>query len=728
MRNTRLGRALGMTSPEPDQTVSTTLTPAAALLRSGLFDVDFYAACAGEVFPDRRTAARHCLNIGMPTGLSPSPFLSRSHLNRKVRQAWSRGQIVKLLDELAKPEAWVGPFGPLFDPRVYLESLGGADADLSGLNPLGHFLSNAADDTPMPVPRGYAPLPPTYAEARGALLGRARELTVQGRDISSGELALHAAAAAPWRKGTLSSSGMFPGGPLVSIVAPLPATETGVFALEAIAQMQVLQRWELLLVGTPKTGLAPFDGRTRIVPLPEVDALSDDPEAETPDWRNVGLEAAEGAFVAFLPPGHHWRPEFLRAAVQRLTETGLECGQAGVSLHDPSGRATVASAPGDLATLRAGGWVDLGALVCRADAARDCGGFTSLLGTGTEPEFAIRMASRATIDPMPFVASDRMVNTLPAGSTTAAGADGDWLAVLGAAWVDWADVRRRVTERRAGRVSVVIPTYDDSKMTVVAARTLLDATSITDIEVTIVDNGSPLETGLELIASFVGDDRVRYVRLPVNLHFAIACNVGFAASTGNRVVFLNNDTRSDCDWLPSLLVHLDDESVAGAQPVLVYDDDTIQTAGTIFPLTDGLACHFLVSQPVAAARATAGMRFEAATAAALALRAADVASLEGFDAHFINGMEDVDLCLRLLESRPGGFRVEPDSMVVHYEGKTPGRGNRIPQNRQFFMDRWAGRLPGPETDKFEAAGYDVTAVETDGLDIPSPRPIIVKQA
>ena len=106
------------------------------------------------------------------------------------------------------------------------------------------------------------------------------------------------------------------------------------------------------------------------------------------------------------------------------------------------------------------------------------------------------------------------------------------------------------------------------------------------------------------------------------------------------------------------------------------------------------------------------------------MRAADLATLEGFDPHYVNGMEDVDLCLRAVELRPGGFRVEPRSYVTHLEGKTPGRGKRIPQNRRFFMERWQGRLPGPELDKFERAGFTVVRVEDDGQEIPSPRPVI----
>ena len=62
--------------------------------------------------------------------------------------------------------------------------------------------------------------------------------------------------------------------------------------------------------------------------------------------------------------------------------------------------------------------------------------------------------------------------------------------------------------------------------------------------------------------------------------------------------------------------------------------------------------------------------------------------------------------------------------MTHLEGKTPGRGKRIPQNRQFFMDRWQGRLPGPEIDKYERAGFTLVRLEDDGQPIPSPGPVI----
>ena len=696
-------------------------SPVVTLARSGILDLDYYGAASGEVFPDRRSAARHCVTTGMPAGLSPNPFLSLGALPRKVQQAWGRGHVLKVLDHLLDQKSWSWPFGPLFHPGLYVERVGRSD-ELASVGPLAHFLSAARADTLMPVTRGPGGTPPAYAAARDALLAHARLVAAQHHDLPGRELSFHEPGLAPWRRGRLPLPMQGPGGPLVTVIARLGASPAAASAAVLILQGQTLHRWELIFVGDPDQDDLPdlHDGRARIVPLPSGD------ETPASDWRNVGLGQAQGQYAAFLLPGRHWRPDFLQAAVQRLHESGHECGHAAVSLHDPTGRAAVMVGYGDLATLRAGGWIDVGALVCQTDAAR-AAGFDPSLGSGAEPEFAIQLATRAPLDSFPFVASDRMVTTLPRQQTSAAGVDGDWLAVIGKAWVNWPEVREGVVGRVAGRVSVVIPTYNDAAMTTEAVGSLLANTSVQDLEIIVVDNGSPMALGQEMTARFVGEARVHYRRLPVNLNFAIACNVGFSESTGDVVVFLNNDTRSDTDWLPEVTDHLADPSVAGAQPVLLYPDGTIQTAGTVFPSANGLACHFLTGRPFLDARPTAQMWFHAATAAALAMRAIDLAELKGFDPHYVNGMEDVDLCLRALELRPGGFRVEPRSFVTHLEGKTPGRGRRIPENRRFFMARWSGRLPGPEADKFERAGFELSSVEDDGLEIPSPRPVIAKR-
>jgi GT2 family glycosyltransferase len=289
--------------------------------------------------------------------------------------------------------------------------------------------------------------------------------------------------------------------------------------------------------------------------------------------------------------------------------------------------------------------------------------------------------------------------------------------------VDWPSLRAGLAERVADRVSVVIPTWNDVVMTERAVARVLANSSGLDVEVVVVDNGSRRDLGARLRTAYAGEPWVRVERMPRNLNFALGSNVGFARSSGATIVFLNNDTEVHEGWLPPLLSHLEDLSVQGVQPLLLYPDDTIQAAGTVFPLDDSLPCHFLVGEPPEAAAGLAAQRFHVVTAAALAMRAADVARLKGFDTRYVNGMEDVDLCLRAADEP--AFVVEPASVVTHHESKTPGRGAHIPANRAAFMERWRGRLPAGEPERWTALGLRIAEIELGKAEIPSPRLTVV---
>ena len=54
-------------------------------------------------------------------------------------------------------------------------------------------------------------------------------------------------------------------------------------------------------------------------------------------------------------------------------------------------------------------------------------------------------------------------------------------------------------------------------------------------------------------------------------------------------------------------------------------------------------------------------------------------------------MEDVDLCHRLLELRPGTFRVLPERRWCTTSPGPPGRYARYLVNRELYLERWAGR-------------------------------------
>lgn len=79
---------------------------------------------------------------------------------------------------------------------------------------------------------------------------------------------------------------------------------------------------------------------------------------------------------------------------------------------------------------------------------------------------------------------------------------------------------------------------------------LKDLSELKGTEIVVVDNGSDDET------SQLKNDGIIVLRMNKNLGFAKACNAGYAKSTGEFVLFLNNDIRvyKDKDTWPEALV------------------------------------------------------------------------------------------------------------------------------------------------------------------------------
>jgi GT2 family glycosyltransferase len=101
------------------------------------------------------------------------------------------------------------------------------------------------------------------------------------------------------------------------------------------------------------------------------------------------------------------------------------------------------------------------------------------------------------------------------------------------------------------KLSIVIPVYNNWHLT---RSCLEDLASLPDDhEVLVVDNGSTdatqkLATLDETVANFCGPKNLAVHHLPENKGFAHACNLGYARSSGEYVMFLNNDIRVVKDY------------------------------------------------------------------------------------------------------------------------------------------------------------------------------------
>ncbi|GAA3588520.1 hypothetical protein GCM10022198_10160 [Klugiella xanthotipulae] len=276
--------------------------------------------------------------------------------------------------------------------------------------------------------------------------------------------------------------------------------------------------------------------------------------------------------------------------------------------------------------------------------------------------------------------------------------------------VDWIEQRETLAERTVGLTSLLIPTYEDWEMTQRAVEAVLADESV-PTEVVIIDNGSRPAVSRTLWELFGAEPRCVLRREPSNRNFAGGSNIAFAESSGDRVVFLNNDTEARAGWLASLRAALDGRpDILGVQPRLLYPDGSLQAVGTVFWDERTLPWHLLAGHPEYDAPDGLHAGFSAITAAAMMLRPEHVVENRGFDELYKNGYEDVDLCLSLVKRHSGSFAVCHDARVTHHESKSTGRARFAIPNRELFLSRWRGALPVDAARFYAEVGFDIAAV------------------
>ena len=239
--------------------------------------------------------------------------------------------------------------------------------------------------------------------------------------------------------------------------------------------------------------------------------------------------------------------------------------------------------------------------------------------------------------------------------------------------------------------SIIIPAFEREGMTANCGKSVLASIGARDdVEILVIDDCSPLPITL----AEVHDSRVHLHRTPENLRFSGTCNFGASKSSAEFLIFLNNDTIAHAGWLEAMTTTArssTDVAVVGAR--LLYRDGTIQHAGVAFSQRDGVPRHVYRGFPGDHSVVTRSRDFQAVTAACMLTRRSVFEDVGGFDPTYVNGYEDIDLCLKI---RQRGYRVNycGSAMLEHFEsvsrrGEVDGLDPAEDANLQLFLERWS---------------------------------------
>jgi GT2 family glycosyltransferase len=235
------------------------------------------------------------------------------------------------------------------------------------------------------------------------------------------------------------------------------------------------------------------------------------------------------------------------------------------------------------------------------------------------------------------------------------------------------------------KCSIVIPVHNRAALTRQCLEAVLASPpEDSELEIIVVDDASSDSTAA-MLARF--GDRVRVVHHELNVGFALACNEGAAAASGEWLVFLNNDTIPQREWLDALHRYASGRRRAGLVGAkLLFPNGRIQHAGVVFA-RDRSPHHIYAGFPGDHPAVNKSREFQVVTAACALIRRELFEEVGAFDPAFVNGYEDVDLCLRL---RRLGYEVHycHECVVSHLESATRDYLSD-PANFGLFLERWS---------------------------------------
>gem|GEM_PF-7091791 len=329
---------------------------------------------------------------------------------------------------------------------------------------------------------------------------------------------------------------------VVSIIMPTKNRAATLPAAIASVQAQTWENWELLIIDDSSTDetdqvLEPLRSDPRIITLDCVGA-------GVCDARNTGLREASGDMIAYLDSDNRWMPNYLELMLCDLERSGKDTGYAVLKCANSFNGSQpqdifYRQVPFDYERLRFANFIDLNVFVHRKSVLEQLGSFDGSLKRMVDWDLILRYTKADSPVMANFVGAlydnsaskDRITNSEAVS----------WQNVIrNKHWIDWEEEVQQAQNRDPNLISIVMCIYGQYALTEQSVRSIFTHQAGEKFELILVDNGSEPET-VEKLRQWTGKGfPIKLICNPENFNFAFGNNIGFAASRGSRVVFLNS--------------------------------------------------------------------------------------------------------------------------------------------------------------------------------------------
>lgn len=257
------------------------------------------------------------------------------------------------------------------------------------------------------------------------------------------------------------------------------------------------------------------------------------------------------------------------------------------------------------------------------------------------------------------------------------------------------------------KISIIIPNKDHKKDLKRCIKSI-EKSTYKNYEIIIVENNSTEKNIFRYYKQLEKNNKIKVEECNLeSFNYSKLNNFGANTATGEYFIFLNNDTKIITkDWLETIISNCQRKEIGAIGAKLIYKNKKIQHAGVVLNLT-GIAGHVNWNEksrkPGYFGRIMIQQNVSSVTGALLGMSRKTFEVVKGFDETFPIAYNDVDLCLKILNSGKL-ITYNPYIEAYHFESKSRGyedtkeKQERLKNEENKLKSKWPQYFE--KTDKY----------------------------